>query len=114
MTAHTTIQSHQTEDSWAEPKWAVSAGISAAIVPHFRSPVAFAVSQPRFGRSVSASKNSVPRGRDFHGPVLLLAACQKGFSVAFTTAAGLVHQLMEARDERRLLKLQRDLAAVSC
>ena len=37
-----------------------------------------------------------------------LAACQGGFSVAFTTAASLVHQLMEARDERRLLKLQRD------
>jgi DNA replication protein DnaC len=32
-------------------------------------------------------------------------ACQRGFSVAFHTAAGLVHQLMEARDERRLLKL---------
>jgi DNA replication protein DnaC len=41
-----------------------------------------------------------------------LAACQKGFTVAFTTAAALVHQLMEARDERRLLKLQRDLQAV--
>ena len=41
-----------------------------------------------------------------------LAACQKGFSVAFITAASLVNQLMEARDERRLLKLQRDLQAV--
>ena len=41
-----------------------------------------------------------------------LAACQKGFTVAFTTAASLVTQLMEARDERRLLKLQRDLQAV--
>jgi DNA replication protein DnaC len=41
-----------------------------------------------------------------------LAACQKGFPVAFTTAAALVHQLMEARDERRLLKLQRELQAV--
>jgi DNA replication protein DnaC len=41
-----------------------------------------------------------------------LAACQKGFSVAFTTAAALVHQLMEARDERRLIRLQRDLQAV--
>jgi len=41
-----------------------------------------------------------------------LAACQKGFTVAFTTAASLVRQLVEARDERRLLKLQRDLAAV--
>jgi DNA replication protein DnaC len=27
-----------------------------------------------------------------------LAACQKGYSVAFTTAAALVHELMEARD----------------
>jgi len=41
-----------------------------------------------------------------------LAACQKGLTVAFTTAASLVNQLMEARDERRLLKLQRELAAV--
>jgi DNA replication protein DnaC len=40
-----------------------------------------------------------------------LAACQKGFSVAFMTAASLVHQLMEARDEKRLLKLQRELQA---
>jgi len=30
----------------------------------------------------------------------------------FFTAAGLVHQLMEVRDERRLLKLQAQLAAV--
>jgi DNA replication protein DnaC len=39
-----------------------------------------------------------------------LAACQRGFSVAFATAAGLVHQLQEARDERRLLRLQQNLA----
>ena len=32
-----------------------------------------------------------------------LAACQKGLSVGFTTAAALVHELMEARDEKRLL-----------
>jgi DNA replication protein DnaC len=51
-------------------------------------------------------------GKTHIGLSLGLAACQKGFSVAFTTAAGLVHQLMEARDERRLLRLQRDLAAV--
>jgi DNA replication protein DnaC len=41
-----------------------------------------------------------------------LAACQRGLSVAFTTAAGLVHQLMEARDEKRLLRLQAQLSAV--
>ena len=32
-----------------------------------------------------------------------LAACQRGMSVGFTTAAGLVHEMVEARDERRLL-----------
>ena len=40
-----------------------------------------------------------------------LAACQKGLSVGFTTAAGLVHELIEARDDKRLLRLQRQLAA---
>jgi DNA replication protein DnaC len=51
-------------------------------------------------------------GKTHAALALGLAACQKGFSVAFTTAANLVHQLMEARDERRLLKLQRDLQTV--
>ena len=32
--------------------------------------------------------------------------------MTFTTAAALVSQLLEARDERRLLKMQRELAAV--
>ena len=40
-----------------------------------------------------------------------LAACQKGLSVGFTTAAALVHELMEARDEKRLLRLQKQLNA---
>jgi DNA replication protein DnaC len=40
-----------------------------------------------------------------------LAACQKGLSVGFTTAAAMVHELIEARDEKRLLRLQRQLAA---
>ena len=40
-----------------------------------------------------------------------LAACQKGLSVGFTTAAALVHELIEARDEKRLLRLQRQLAS---
>jgi DNA replication protein DnaC len=39
-----------------------------------------------------------------------LAACQKGLSVGFITAAALVHELMEARDERRLLRLQKQMA----
>ena len=36
-----------------------------------------------------------------------LAACQRVLSVGFTTAASLVHALLEARDERRLLTLQK-------
>jgi DNA replication protein DnaC len=50
-------------------------------------------------------------GKSHIGLALGLAACQRGFSVGFTEAAVLVHQLMEARDERRLLRLQRELQA---
>ena len=42
-----------------------------------------------------------------------LAACQRGMSVGFTTAAGLVHELMKARGERRLLNLQRQLSRLN-
>jgi DNA replication protein DnaC len=41
-----------------------------------------------------------------------LAACQKGFPTLFITAHALAHQLMEARDEKRLLKLQAQLQGV--
>ena len=40
-----------------------------------------------------------------------LAACQKGLKVRFTTAAALVHELIEAVDDRRLQRLQKGLAA---
>ena len=33
--------------------------------------------------------------------------------MGFTTAAGLIHELMEARDERRQLKLQRQLSRLN-
>jgi DNA replication protein DnaC len=39
-----------------------------------------------------------------------LAACQKGRKVGFTTAAALVHELIEATDDRRLQRLQKGLA----
>jgi len=50
-------------------------------------------------------------GKTHTALALGLAACQRGFSVRFTSAAGLVHQLREARDEKRLLKLQNQLQA---
>lgn len=40
-----------------------------------------------------------------------LAACQKGLAVGFITAAALVSEMMEARDERRLLRFQKQMAA---
>ena len=57
--------------------------------------------------NVIAVRNS---GTDKTHVALGLAACQRGLSVGFTTAASLVHTLVEARDERRLLTLQKRLA----
>jgi DNA replication protein DnaC len=39
-----------------------------------------------------------------------LAACQKGYSVAFTSAAALVHKLMEARDDGVWRAMDRTIA----
>ena len=51
-------------------------------------------------------------GKTHTALALGLAACQKNHSVFFSTAAALVHELMEARDERRLRALQKQLARV--
>jgi len=40
-----------------------------------------------------------------------LAACQKGYRVRFSTAAAMVHDLIEAKDEMRLLRYQKQIAA---
>ena len=40
-----------------------------------------------------------------------LAACQKGYRVRFITTAAMVHELMEARDEKRLLRFQKQMAS---
>jgi DNA replication protein DnaC len=50
-------------------------------------------------------------GKSHIGLGLGLAACQKGLSVGFVNAASMVHELIEARDEKRLLRLQRLLAS---
>lgn len=39
-----------------------------------------------------------------------LAACQRGVKTRFATAAGIVNELIEAGDEKRLLRLQKTLA----
>jgi DNA replication protein DnaC len=39
-----------------------------------------------------------------------LSACQRGHRVRFTTAAAMVHELVEAKDEKRLLRYQKQIA----
>ena len=58
--------------------------------------------------SLNAARMSITLGNSGTGKThialgLGLAACQKGLSVGFTTAAALVHELIEARDEKQLL-----------
>jgi DNA replication protein DnaC len=50
-------------------------------------------------------------GKKHIAPALGLTACQRGHRVRFTTAAALVHELMEARDEKKLLRYQKQIAA---
>jgi DNA replication protein DnaC len=40
-----------------------------------------------------------------------LAACQHGIKTRFATAAAIVHELIEVRDDKRILRLQRQLAS---
>ena len=65
---------------------------------------------------VNAKQNVIALGPSGTGKThialgLGLAACQKGLKVRFTTASAMVHELMEARDEQRLLRLQKQLTA---
>ena len=70
------------------------------------------------GDYIDRRENAILRGPSGVGKThvalaLGLAACQKGLAVRFTTASHLVHELLEARDEKRLLRLQDQLARVS-
>ena len=50
-------------------------------------------------------------GKTHMALALGLAACQKGVRVRFTTAASLAHELIEAKDERRLMRFQKMLSS---
>lgn len=50
-------------------------------------------------------------GKSHIALALGLAACQSGHRVRFTTAATLVSELIEARDEKHLLRFQKQLSA---
>ena len=61
------------------------------------------------GENVLALGNS-GTGKTHLALALGLAACQQGYRVRFTTAAALVNELLEARDDKRLLRVQKQLA----
>jgi DNA replication protein DnaC len=82
-------------------------------MPGLNKPLALELARCEF---VVARDNIIVLGNSGTGKThmalaLGLAACQSGFSVSFVTTAALVHQLQEARDECRLLRLQQNLAA---
>ena len=67
---------------------------------------------------ISSRENIIAVGNSGTGKThialgLGLAACQKGLAVGFITASHLVHELLEAKDEKRLLRLQKQLAKYS-
>ena len=67
------------------------------------------------GEYIDRNENVIALGNSGTGKThialgLGLAACQKGLSVGFTTAAALVHELIEARDDKQLLRFQKKLA----
>ncbi len=50
-------------------------------------------------------------GKTYVALGLGLTACQKGFAVGFTSTAALSHELMKARGERQLMRLQKRIAS---
>jgi DNA replication protein DnaC len=50
-------------------------------------------------------------GKSHIALALGLAACQRGYRVRFTTTAALVSELIEARDEKKLLRFQKQIAS---
>ena len=81
-------------------------------IPSMNQPLVMQLARCEYverGENIIAIGNS-GTGKTHVALGLGLAACQRGMSVGFTTAAALVNELVEARDERRLLNLQRQLA----
>ena len=63
-----------------------------------------------FTGGITIVKDYICSVRHRQDPYRPWSACQKGLTVGFITAAALVHELMEARDEKRLLRFQKQLA----
>jgi len=91
--------------------WRRASTLDFAAIPPLNKPLTLELARCEY---VVARGNVIAVGNSGTGKThvclpLGLAGC---LSVSFITAAGLVHQLMEARDEKRLLSPQTQLAAV--
>lgn len=65
---------------------------------------------PRRENVIALGPSGAGKTHAMIGLGLGLAACQRGVKTRFATAAGIVNELIEARDEKRLLRLQKTLA----
>ena len=70
----------------------------------------FQSTRPVAAKTLSQSATAEPARRTHRSRDRSLRPARKGLSVGFYAAAALVHELLEARDEKRLLRLQRQVA----
>lgn len=69
------------------------------------------------GEFVARRENIIASGPSGTGKTdvcsgISLAECQRGIKTRFVTAAAIVHEMIEARDEKRFLRFQRQRAGV--
>jgi chromosomal replication initiation ATPase DnaA len=65
----------------------------------------------RMRKCVHYVTDSSGTGKTHVALALGLAACQRGHRVRFTTTAALVSELIEARDDKKLLRFQKQIAS---
>jgi DNA replication protein DnaC len=83
-------------------------------IPSLNKALTMELARCELDRSARERHRSGPRAAHRQDHIALglgLAACQKGLKVRFTTAAALVHEMIEAVDDRRLQRLQKTLAS---
>ncbi len=81
------------------------------VLPSLNKPLVLELAR---GEYIERDANVIALGNSGTGKThvalgLGLAACQQGLTVGFTTAAALVNDLIEARDEKQLKRLQKQL-----
>jgi len=84
------------------------------VIPSVNKPLVMDLARGGF---IDRNENIIAVGNSGTGKTHLalglgLAACQRGYTVLFTSAAALVNTLVECRDQQRLLRFQKQLLKV--